>query len=88
MIELGFIALLAVAALLIAWIGNALVGMLSGEKPQDTPSLWRDVFLQLFVIEEFGVIGRVLNYLGLTTRARRIVFFITLLCFIIGLFRS
>jgi hypothetical protein len=88
MIELGFIALLAVAALVIAWIGNVLVGMLSGEKPQDTPSLWRDVFLQLFVIKEFGLIGRVLNYLGLTTRVRRIVFFIALLCFLIGLFRS
>jgi hypothetical protein len=36
MIELGFIVLLAVAALLIAWTGNALVGMLSGEKPQGT----------------------------------------------------
>ena len=80
MSDIAFIGLFAIAAFLIAWIVNGVVGMLMGEKPQDTTSLWRDVFLRFITIEELGALGRLLNYCGSTTRTSKIVFFIGLLC--------
>src|SRR5437016_9574914 len=80
MYNLAFFSAFAVAALLVAWVVNGLVGLMSGERPRDTGRLWADVFLRIFMILELGVIGRVLNYLGVSGGPRKLVFFIGLLC--------
>ena len=55
------LAMLAVAAFLIAWIVNGVVGLLSDERPRDTGRLWLDAFLRLFTVFELGFIGRILE---------------------------
>jgi len=79
------LAAFGVAAFLVAWVVNALVGLLSGERPRDTASLWFDIFFSFFVILELGVIGRVLSYLGLTGWP---VFFIGMVCVLLFLVRA
>jgi hypothetical protein len=78
--KLLIIGVFAAAALLVAWIANGLVGLLMGEKPGDTGSIWLDVFLKLFAILELGFIGRMLGYVGLNGWPRRIVLMIGTLC--------
>jgi len=80
MYNLAFFSAFAVAALLVAWVVNGLVGLMSGERPRDTGRLWADVFLRIFMILELGVIERVLNYLGVSGGPRKLVFFIGLFC--------
>jgi hypothetical protein len=74
------LAVFAVIALLVAWVVNGLVGLLSGERPQDTGSLWLDIFSRFFAVLELGFIGRILSYVGLTGLPRRVVLFIGLVC--------
>jgi hypothetical protein len=84
---MALIFVLGVAALLTAWLVNGLVGMLSGEKPGDTGRLGGEIFLRIFVALELGIVGRVLNYVGLTGLPRKLVLFTGLLCvlsFLIG----
>jgi hypothetical protein len=81
-------AMFVVAAFLVAWIVNGLVGLLSGERPRDTGSLWLDVFLRLFAVLELGVIGRILSYIGLDGLPRKLVLFVGLLCVLLFLARS
>ncbi len=88
MYDLAFIAALGLAAFLVAWIVNGLVGMMSGENPRDTGRLGVEVFLRLFAVLELGVIGRVLNYLGLTGWPRKLVLFVGLLCVLAFLVRA
>ena len=88
MSDLAFIAGLGLAAFLVAWIVNGLVGMMSGENPRDTGRLGVEVFLRLFTILELGFIGRALNYLGLTGWLRKLVLFIGLLCVLVFLVRA
>ena len=80
-----FLAIVAVVAFLVAWVVNGLVGLLSGERPQDTGRLWLDVFMRMFAVLELGVIGRILNYVGLDGLPRKIVFFVGLLCLLLFL---
>src|SRR6266568_9192510 len=79
------LAAFAVAAFLVAWVVNGLVGLLSGERPRDTGSLWLDIFLRIFMVLELGVIGRVLNYCGFSGWPRKLVFFVGLLCVLLFL---
>ena len=88
MYNLAFFSAFAVAALLVAWVVNGLVGLMSGERPRDTGRLWADVFLRIFMILELGVIERVLNYLGVSGGPRKLVFFIGLLCVLLFLVRG
>jgi hypothetical protein len=46
----------------VAWVANAVVNVLSGEKRRDTGSLWCDIVLRIFAVREFGIVARVLNY--------------------------
>jgi hypothetical protein len=82
------LAAFAVAAFLVAWIVNALVGLLMGEKPRDTASLWFDIFFRFFAALELGVIGRFLSYLGLTGAARKAIFFVGTVCVLLFLVRA
>ena len=71
-------------ALVAAWFVNFLVGLLRGEHPGDTRSVWWDILLRMFALEELGVLGRALNYIN-ATWARRIlavVGFVALMVFI------
>jgi len=86
--DLAFIAAFGLAAFLVAWVVNSLVGMMSGENPRDTGRLGAEIFLRLFAILELGVIGRVLNYLGLTGWPRKLVLFVGLLCALVFLVRA
>ncbi len=88
MSDLTTIAAFAVAAFIVAWFVNGLVGVLSGEKPRDTASLWAEVFVKLMLILELGLIGRLLNYCGLTGWPRKLVLFLGLLCVLIFLAHS
>jgi len=82
------LAMFAVAAFLVAWVVNGLVGLLSGERPRDTGSLWLDIFLRLFAVLELGFIGRILNYVGLDGLPRKVVLFVGLLCVLLFLVRA
>ena len=82
------IAMFAVAAFLVAWVVNGLVGLLSGEWPGDTGRLWLDTFLGMFGILELGWIGRILNYVGLRGLPRKLVLFVGLLCLLLFLARG
>jgi hypothetical protein len=82
------IAVVAVAAFLVAWVANGLVGFLSSERPRDTGSLWLDTFLRIFVVLELGWVGRILNYIGLRGVPRKVLFFIGLLGVLLFLARS
>jgi len=86
--DLALLAAFAVAAFLVAWVVNGLVGLLSGERPRDTGSLWLDIFLRIFMVLELGVIGRVLNYCGFSGWPRKLVFFVGLLCVLLFLARA
>ena len=44
-----------------AWLVNALVGLMSGEKPGDTGRLWIDMFFRGLGTGLLGVFGRALN---------------------------
>lgn len=88
MYELAFIAAFAIAAFLVAWVVNGLVGMMSGENPRDTGRLGSEVFLRLFAVLEFGFVGRILNYVGLTGWPRKFVLFVGLLCVLSFLVRA
>ena len=88
MYDLAFLAALGVAAFLVAWVVNGLVGLLSGEKPRDTGSLVVDVFLRMMVVLELGWFGRILNYCGFTGRTRKLAFFLGLLCVFVFLLRG
>lgn len=78
----------AVAAFLVAWVVNGLVGLMSGEHPRDTGRLWLDTFLRIFAVLELGWIGRILNYVGLRGLPQKLVLFIGLLCVALFLARS
>jgi hypothetical protein len=88
MSSFAMLAAFAVAAFLVAWAANALVGLLSGERPQDTGSLWLDTFLRFFTVLELGLIGRLLNYLGLTGWPRKAVFFVGMVCVLVFLVKA
>jgi len=84
--SLGFILLLALAAWFVACFVNALVGMLSGEKPQDTGRLWLDVFLRLFVVGQLSFAGRMLNYVGIDGWPRRLLYIAGVICILVFLY--
>jgi len=88
MTTFAMLVMFAVAAFLAAWVVNGLVGLLSGERPRDTGSLWLDMFLRIFAVLELGWIGRILNYVGLRGLPRKIVLFIGLLCVLVFLVRA
>ncbi len=88
MFDLILIAMFAVGAFLAAWVVNGLVGLMMGERPRDTGSLWLDIFLRLFAILELGWIGRMLSYFGLDGVPRKVVLFIGLLCLLLFLVRA
>ena len=77
-------ALIAITALLIAWIANAVVGWLSGERPRDTGRLGLDTFFRIFAIRELGFVGQLLSAFGWDKLPGRIVLFVGLAC--VGLF--
>ena len=82
------LAAFGVAALLVAWVVNALVGLLSGDRPRDTGSLWFDIFFRFFAILELGLVGRALSYLGLTGWPRKAMVFVGMLCILLLLVRA
>jgi hypothetical protein len=90
MSDLGILLLFGGVALVAAWFVNFLVGLLRGEHPGDTCSVWCDILLRMFALGELGVLGRVLNYIN-ASWARRIlaiVGFIALVIFVIEVFRG
>jgi hypothetical protein len=88
MFDLALVAMIAVAAFLVAWVVNGLVGLLSGERPGGTGNLWLDIFLRFFAVLELGLIGRLLNYIGIQGLPRKVVFFVGLLCVLVFLVRA
>lgn len=82
------VAALALATFLVAWIANALVGLLMGEKPRDTVGVWFDTFFGMFALLELGFIGRMLTNFGLTGWPRKAVLFIGLVCVFVFLARA
>jgi hypothetical protein len=86
--SLIIVVVFAVLAFLIAWIGNGLIGWLSGEKPGDTGSLWLETFARFFGILELGFIGRMLNYVGVRGWPRKLVLFIGLVCVLLFLVKA
>jgi hypothetical protein len=84
----AMLAMFAVAAFLVAWVTNGVVGLLSGERPRDTGRLWLDTFLRIFAVLELGWIGRILNYVGLCGLPRKLVLFTGLLCLLLFLVRA
>ena len=88
LIDLAFVAAIGLGAFLVAWIVNALVGIMSGENPRDTGRLGFEIFLRLFAVLELGIVGRVLNYLGLSGWSRKLTLSVGLLCVLAFLFKA
>lgn len=86
--SLAILVGLGLVAFLVAWVVNGFVGLLSGERPQDTGRLWADIFLRFFTILELGFIGRMLSYVGFKGWRRKSVLFIGLLCTLLFLLRA
>jgi hypothetical protein len=86
--DLAFIAAFGLAAFLVAWAVNGLVAMMGGENPRDTGKVGAEVFLRLFAVLELGVIGRVLNYVGIAGWPRKLLLFVGLLCVLAFLVRA
>jgi multidrug transporter EmrE-like cation transporter len=87
MSDLGMLLLFGGMALVAAWFVNFLVGLLRGEHPGDTGRVWLDILLRMFAIGEFGVLGRVLNYIN-ASWARRILAGVGFIAIIVFLFRA
>jgi hypothetical protein len=87
MSSLGFFLLVCLVALFVAWLVNALVGVLSGEKPGDTGRLWLDVVLRIFALGRLSFVGRMLNYSG-GVWPRRILYAVGALAIVIFLIRG
>ena len=81
------LAAFGVAAFLVAWTVNALVGLMMGDS-RDTGSLWFDIFIRFFAVLELGAIGRLLSYMGFTGWTRKAVLFIGALCVLLFLIRA
>ena len=62
MTSFEIVGLFCVVALLAAWLVNVLVGLLSGERQEDTGRVWLDILLRVFGLGRLGFIGRMLNY--------------------------
>lgn len=86
--KLIILLVFALVAFLLAWVVNGLIGLLSGERPRDTGSLWADIFLKFMAVFELGYIGRMLSYVGFEGWSRKILLFIGLLCLVIFLLRN
>ena len=80
--------MLLLAALFVANVVNVLVGILSGEKPQDTGRLWLDVVLRLFVVGQLSFIGRILNYVGIDGWPRRVLYIAGAICIAMFLYHA
>jgi len=64
MSTIAMFALFCAAALLVAWVVNTLVGIMSGEHPRDTGRLWSDIIMRIFAAMEFGLVGRIFGYMA------------------------
>jgi hypothetical protein len=82
---LGMLLMLGLASFLVAWLVNGLVGLLMGERPRDTGSLWLDTFFRVFLLLELGWIGRVLTYAGFSGSSRKLLLFLGCLCVVLFL---
>ena len=88
MFKLALVGVFAILAFLIAWIVNGIIGILSGERPQDTGSLWIDVFCKLLAVFELGFLGRLLNNFGFQGIPRKLILLLGLLCLLAILLRT
>lgn len=86
--DLVLVAMFGLAALVIAWVVNGMVGWLSGERPKDTGRLWADIFLRFFTILELGWIGRLLTRMGLNGWPGKFVAIVGMICVLLFLLRS
>jgi hypothetical protein len=80
--------LLCVAALVVAWVVNALVGILSGEHPKDTGRLWSDIVLRVFAAMKFGFLGRFVGYMASTGWRLRVLYALGVLGIVAFLIRG
>ena len=87
MSDLGMLFLYGGVALVAAWFVNLLVGLLRGEHPGDTRSVWWDILLRMFALGEVGVLGRVLNYIN-ASWARRILAVVGFIALVIFIFEA
>ena len=87
MSDLGMLLLFGGVALVAAWFVNFLVGLLRGEHPGDTRSVWWDIFLRMFALGELGVLGRALNYIN-ASWARRILAVVGFIGLVIFIFQA
>jgi hypothetical protein len=85
MTTLGMLVMFGIASFLVAWLANGLVGLLMGERPRDTGSLWLDTFLRILLLLELGWIGRILTYAGFSGSSRKLLLFLGLLCVVLFL---
>jgi hypothetical protein len=87
MSDLGMLLLFGGVALVAAWFVNFLVGLLRGEHPGDTRSVWWDILLRMFALGELGVLGRALNYIN-ASWARRILAVVGFIALVFLLFQA
>jgi hypothetical protein len=62
MTSFGIVLLFCLVALIAACLVNVFVGLLSGERQEDTGRVWLDILLRVFGLGRLGFIGRMLNY--------------------------
>jgi hypothetical protein len=87
MSDLGMLMLFGGVALVAAGFVNFLVGLLRGEHPGDTLSVWLDVLSRMFALGELGVLGRALNYIN-APWARRILAVVGFIALMVYIFQA
>ena len=75
MSTLTMILTAAVLAFAAAWGINALMGLLSGDRPEDTRSVFLEMFLRVLGVLEFGFLGRLLDATGSARWVRWFIYF-------------
>lgn len=64
----------AAISVVVAWLVNSLISMMSGERPDDLRHDALDIFLRVLGGWELGVFGRILIALGENQWVRRILY--------------
>ncbi|MBL9168946.1 MAG: hypothetical protein JNN07_14495 [Verrucomicrobiales bacterium] len=74
MSTLVMVGIIAVISVIVAWGVNSLIGLMSGDRPDDVAGDATDIFSRIIIGLEFGLIARLLDEVTGTPWVRRIVY--------------
>ena len=74
MSTLVMILTIALAAVVVAWVVNSIVAMMSGDRPDEMTGEAGDIFLRVLAVLELGFLGRLLDQATGTPWVRRLLY--------------